>query len=89
MSHAFYNEPVRVTKTFLPNFSEYSAILDHALKRNWITNHGDLERTLTERLCSCLGVPYLSLCANGTLALQLALRACNVRGGEVVTTPFT
>lgn len=29
------------------------------------------------------------LCANGTLAIQLALRACNVAGGEVGTTPFT
>lgn len=65
------------------------AILDRALKKGWITNHGDLERELGERLKAFLQVPHMILCANGTLALQLALRACSVAGGEVVTTPFT
>ncbi|WP_298067023.1 DegT/DnrJ/EryC1/StrS family aminotransferase [uncultured Mailhella sp.] len=89
MAYTFYRDPVLVTKTWLPDFSEYSGILEHALKKGWVTNHGDLERSLTERLKAYFDVPGLSLCANGTLALQLALRACDVRGGEVVTTPFT
>lgn len=89
MRNEFYSQPVQVTKTFLPDFDEYSVILDQALKKGWITNHGELERRLAEKLRRYFDVPALCLCANGTLALQLALRACNVRGGEVITTPFT
>ncbi len=37
-----------------------------------------------------LGVKYVIGCANGTDALMLALRACNVKpGDEVITSPFT
>lgn len=89
MKNKFNAEPVHVTKTFLPDTAEYLAVLDKALKKGWITNHGELERELWEKLRKYFDVPHLSLCANGTLALQLALRACDVRGGEVVTTPFT
>lgn len=89
MQNEFCNSPVYVTKTYVPDTGEYVSILHEALEKNWITNHGELERRLTEKLKAYFNVPCLSLCANGTLALQLALRACNVRGGEVITTPFT
>ena len=89
MQNEFRSAPVHVTKTFLPDTAEYISVLADALKKSWITNHGDLERALTEKLKAYFNVPCLSLCANGTLALQLALRACDVRGGEVITTPFT
>lgn len=37
-----------------------------------------------------LGVKYVSGCSNGTDALMLGLKACNVKpGDEVITTPFT
>jgi hypothetical protein len=36
-----------------------------------------------------VSVPNISLVGNGTLAVLLALRAAGVRGGSVVTTPFT
>ncbi|MCL2827561.1 MAG: DegT/DnrJ/EryC1/StrS family aminotransferase [Oscillospiraceae bacterium] len=37
-----------------------------------------------------LGVKHVISCANGTDAIMLALRACNVNpGDEVITTPFT
>ncbi|MDQ3101472.1 MAG: DegT/DnrJ/EryC1/StrS family aminotransferase, partial [Bacteroidota bacterium] len=43
-----------------------------------------LEETLTRRF----EVPYLRLMANGTLALQLAIRALGVKG-KVITTPYS
>lgn len=83
------NEKIFVTRTWLPDKDEYFACLNRAWTKRWITNHGELEIELNEKLRSYFQVPYLTLCGNGTLALQLALHACGVRGGEVITTPFT
>ena len=44
---------------------------------------------LEQRLTDLLAVPHLALCANGTLALQLALRASGLAGKEVVVTAFS
>ena len=57
MRNEFYSQPVQVTKTFLPDFDEYSVILDQALKKGWITNHGELERRLAEKLRRYFDVP--------------------------------
>lgn len=46
----------------------------------------DFEKSMEEYL----GVKHVIGCSNGTDALVLALRACNVKpGDEVITTPFT
>lgn len=43
-----------------------------------------------EQIAQYLGIKYALGCGNGTEALVLALRACNVRpGDEVITSPFT
>jgi len=42
------------------------------------------------KMCDYLNVKHVISCANGTDAIMLALRACNVDiGDEVITTPFT
>jgi len=78
-----------VTKTLLPDRKEYLRLLEPAWAKAWLTNNGELENRLRDELGNYLAAPNLVLCANGTLALQLALRAVGVAGGEVVTTPFT
>ena len=59
MQNEFRSKPVHVTKTFLPDTAEYVSILTGALKKGWITNHGDLERALTEKLKAYFNVPCL------------------------------
>ncbi|MCH5277286.1 MAG: DegT/DnrJ/EryC1/StrS family aminotransferase [Desulfovibrionaceae bacterium] len=54
-----------------------------------LTNQGSYAARLQQSLADFLGVPSLSLCANGTLALQLALRCLGLNGKTVITTPFT
>jgi len=45
---------------------------------------------LEEKMAEYIGVTHAVGCANGTEALTLALRACNIQpGDEVITTPFT
>jgi dTDP-4-amino-4,6-dideoxygalactose transaminase len=80
--------PLNVTKTALPPLEEYVAHLDEIWRRGHVTNHGPLVAELEARLREALGVAHLSLVANGTLALQLSLRALGLEG-EVITTPFS
>jgi dTDP-4-amino-4,6-dideoxygalactose transaminase len=79
---------IRVTKTHLPPLSLYVDQLEKIWETGWITNNGPLAKELAERLCAYLGVANLELVANGTLALQLAIRALDLKG-EIITTPFS
>lgn len=80
--------PIHVTRTFLPPRAEYDAWLDKAYASHVMTNNGPIHRELEETLRQRFGVPYFKLMSNGTLAIQLAIRALGVTG-KVITTPFS
>lgn len=79
---------INVTKTFLPDIEEYTAILKRAWDKGWITNNGELVQELEQKLKEFLDVKHLLFCNNGTIVLQMALRALNITK-EVITTPFS
>lgn len=79
---------INVTKTYLPPFEEYSAILKRAWDKGWITNNGELVQELESKLKEYLGVENLLFTTNGTVPLQMALKALNITK-EVITTPFS
>lgn len=79
---------INVTKTFLPPQEEYHAILEKAWKANWITNRGQLVNELESKLKESLGVSNIIMTTNGTLPLQIAIKALNLKG-EIITTPFS
>lgn len=79
---------INVTKTYLPPFEEYTAILKRAWDTGWITNNGELVQELEAKLKKYLGVQNLLFTCNGTVPLQMALKALNVTK-EVITTPFS
>jgi dTDP-4-amino-4,6-dideoxygalactose transaminase len=81
-------EPIHVTRAFLPPKEEYMAWLDQSYASHVLTNNGPIHRQLEQVLRERYSVPHLRLMANGTLALQLALRALDVRG-SVITTPYS
>lgn len=81
-------EPIYVTRSFLPPREEYLRWLDRAYSSHVLTNNGPIHGELEEMLRLRFDVPYLRLMANGTLALQLAIRALGVKG-KVITTPFS
>ncbi|WP_407702924.1 DegT/DnrJ/EryC1/StrS family aminotransferase [Thiorhodovibrio frisius] len=53
-----------------------------------LSNAGPLHQQLESALAEYLGVPYVCLFANGTLALLTALQALRLNG-EVITTPYS
>lgn len=79
---------VYVTKTYLPEFQKYVEKIKVLWEEGIVTNHGKYVQILEQRLKDYLGVKYLVLTANGTLALQLAYKLLGLKG-EVITTPFS
>jgi len=79
---------INVTKTYLPPFEEYAAVLKRAWDKSWITNNGELVQELQAKLKIYFGVDNLLFTNNGTLAIQMALKALDITG-EVITTPFS
>ncbi len=79
---------IPVNRPYQPPFAQYQQYLQQAFDRNWLTNNGPLCQLLKVRLEEYLGVKNLLLVANGTLAMQLAYRALDVKG-QAITTPFT
>lgn len=79
---------IPVTKTFLPPQEEYQAILARAWDSGWITNRGELVKELEDKLKSYLKVSNIIATTNGTLPLQIAIKALGLTG-EIITTPFS
>ena len=79
---------INVTKTFLPPFDEYTALLKRIWDTAWITNNGECVVELEKQLKQYLEVPHLWFCNNGTIVLQFAIKALQLRG-EIITTPFS
>ncbi|MDR1494943.1 MAG: DegT/DnrJ/EryC1/StrS family aminotransferase [Rickettsiales bacterium] len=83
------NESILVTKPFMPPRKEYDAYLDKIFSSRVLTNNGPLIRKLEKKLEKYLDSGFLYFIANGTLSLQIALKALKIEGGEVITTPFS
>ena len=79
---------IPVTKTCLPTLDEYMRQLEPIWQSGWITNDGALSQILVETLREYLDVSNIELLANGTLALQLAIKSLDLTG-EIITTPFS
>jgi dTDP-4-amino-4,6-dideoxygalactose transaminase len=80
--------PIYVTQPYLPPLAEFLPYLEEIWRNRWLTNAGPFHVQLEQALVRHLDVPYLSLFANGTLALVVALQTLRI-SGEVITTPFT
>ncbi len=82
------NKTIYVTEPFLPPLEEFNEYLKQIWNSKWLTNNGQFHQELEQALCDYLGVKYISLFANGTLALITALQALRITG-EVITTPYS
>jgi len=79
---------INVTKPFLPPKAEFDALMDGVWQRNWLTNNGPLVNELELKLKEYLDIPHLLYLSNGTIALQIAIKALELKG-EIITTPFS
>jgi len=81
-------ERVFVTSPLLPDLKEFTPYLEEIWRNKWLTNQGPFHEKLEKELGDYLGVQYLNLFSNATLALIVALEALRI-SGEVITTPYS
>src|ERR1044072_1929905 len=82
------SDEIFVTQPFLPPLADFTKYLEGIWDRKLLTNGGPLHQEFEKALSDYLGVGYVSLFTNGTIALITALQALRVTG-EVITTPYS
>lgn len=82
------NKPIYVTQPALPPLEEFADLLKQIWDNKILTNNGPFHQQFEKALADYLGVKYISIFSNGTLALMTALQALRITG-EVITTPFS
>lgn len=79
---------VYVTSPLLPPLEEFIPYLEKLWESKILTNGGQFHQQLEQALADYLGVKYVCLFSNGTLALLTALQTLRI-SGEVITTPYS
>jgi dTDP-4-amino-4,6-dideoxygalactose transaminase len=83
-----FSEPLHVGR---PNMGDRAAFLSFAAEiyeRRWLTNNGPLVQELERRIAERLGVRHCVAMCNGTVALEIAIRALGLKG-EVIVPSYT
>lgn len=82
-------KPIFVTESFLPPFEEYTELLKKLWETKHLTNRGEYVIELESKIQSYLNSKSKPLLvSNGTIALQIAIKALDLKG-EIITTPFS
>ncbi|HEX7624669.1 MAG TPA: aminotransferase class I/II-fold pyridoxal phosphate-dependent enzyme [Anaeromyxobacteraceae bacterium] len=83
-----FERPLHVGQPNLGDREQLHRLLDGILDRRWLTNHGPLVTELEARLAKLMGVGHCIAMCNGTVALEIAIRALGLKG-EVIVPSFT
>lgn len=81
-------EPLHVGR---PNIGDREAFLQRVnqiLDNQWLTNNGPMVQEFEQRIAAHLGVKHCVAMCNGTIALEIAVRALGL-GGEVIVPSWT
>jgi len=79
---------IYISKPYLPPLDEYIKYLESIWNSKQLTNNGPFHKEFEEELCDYLGVKYISLFSNATIALLIAIRVLELKG-EIITTPYS
>lgn len=79
---------ILVTRSSMPQLSEYVEEIEDLWDTHWLTNMGVKHNELQQSLKKYLDVDNIELMVNGHMALEMTIQAMNLQG-EVITTPFT
>ena len=83
-----FPEPIHVGR---PNIGDHRRFLERAgdvLDRRWLSNNGPVLLDFERRIAAFLGVRHCVAMCNGTIALEIATRALDLKG-EVIVPSYT
>ena len=82
------NKPVYVTMPSLAPLEEYKEMLEGVWESGILTHNGPLVQKFENELTKTLNLKNIVVVSNGTIALQMAIKALGLKG-EIITSPFT
>lgn len=83
-----FSEPLHVGRPNIGNATRFHELISEVIERRWLTNNGPLVQQLEQRIAEWLGVKHCVATCNGTVALEIAIRALNL-SGEVIIPSYT
>jgi dTDP-4-amino-4,6-dideoxygalactose transaminase len=83
-----FAEPLHVGRPNIGNRATFDTLADEMFERHWLSNDGPLVKQLESSICDYLGTKHCVAMCNGTIALEIAIRALELRG-EVIVPSYT
>lgn len=83
-----FAEKLHVGRPNIGNRDRLFARINDMLDRNWLTNDGPYVQQFERQIAEFLGVRHCVAMCNGTIALEIAIRALGL-AGEVIVPSFT
>ena len=85
---ALMDEPLHVGRPNIGSHCDFLGRVEAILKRGWLTNRGQCVQEFEKKVADYLGVKHCIAMCNGTVALEIAIRALGLKG-EVIVPSFT
>lgn len=83
-----FAQPLHVGRPNICNRAEFLQRMEQVLDNQWLTNDGPQVREFEARIAERLGVKHCVAMSNGTIALEIAIRALGLTG-EVIVPSWT
>ena len=83
-----FGEPIHVGRPNIGNREAFIKLANEIFDRRWLSNNGPLVEQLEKRIAEVLGVEHCIAMCNGTVALEIAIRAVELKG-EVIVPSYT
>ena len=83
-----FAEPIHVGRPNIGDRAAFMRRVEQILDNQWLTNNGPMVQEFERRISSYLGVKHCVAMCNGTIALEIAIRALGLHG-EVIVPSWT
>lgn len=83
-----FNEILHVGRPNIGNRQRFLELINNMLDKRWLSNDGPYIHAFEKKIVEYLGVKHCVAMCNGTIALEIAIRALELKG-EVIVPSFT
>jgi dTDP-4-amino-4,6-dideoxygalactose transaminase len=83
-----YSDTIHVGRPNIGDRDEFLALAGAMFDRRWLSNNGPLVQEFEARIAEYVGVKHCVAMCNGTIALEIAIRALGLEG-EVIVPSYT